>query len=428
VVPAPAGLRPFLQFTRLPARALAAARTALDEDAVFRARVAVAADEATVGRAGWLFLRRPEGWDGELAQLAATSARTTGERAERRAETSAERRAEAAGKAAARAAEALTVAREELGRASAALATERQARRAASDKAASVQGRLEELLVAAEEAGAERARLVTELAVARAAVEELTRSAGRSSDADPAGGVVPSADDVGCATRARAAASRLGDVAATLAEMTGALEAVAEELRGPPPVAPHGTGEAHAPSAAGQASPTGSEEARRAGRTPLALPPGIHDDSPEAAAALLRSPAVVVLVDGYNVSQEGWPGLSPLDQRQRLLDVLAELAARTTARIEVVFDGADTALPAPPAAHPRALRVSFSPPGMEADEVLVERAASLPSSQAVLVVSSDGWVREGALRVGANVVAAVQLLAAAGRRSGRGGGGVIPPR
>jgi hypothetical protein len=68
-VPAPAGLRPFLRFAKLPPRALTATRKALDGDDEFRARVAEAAGEADVGRAGWLFLARPKGWEEELAAL-----------------------------------------------------------------------------------------------------------------------------------------------------------------------------------------------------------------------------------------------------------------------------------------------------------------------------------------------------------------------
>ncbi|HEX2273387.1 MAG TPA: hypothetical protein VHG90_05905, partial [Acidimicrobiales bacterium] len=69
MAPAPAALRPFLHFSRLPAAALVAARRTLDADASFRARVAEEVSEAQVGRAGWLFLNRPEGWEEDLDGL-----------------------------------------------------------------------------------------------------------------------------------------------------------------------------------------------------------------------------------------------------------------------------------------------------------------------------------------------------------------------
>ncbi len=60
----PAALRPFLQFTaKVPAAAFRAARRVLDEDPLFRARVATVATEELVGRAGSLYVRRPDGWE-----------------------------------------------------------------------------------------------------------------------------------------------------------------------------------------------------------------------------------------------------------------------------------------------------------------------------------------------------------------------------
>ena len=69
VVPAPPSLRPFLHFAKLRGQAVVAARKAVDGDDDFRARVAEAVDEEEVGRAGWLWLTRPEGWEAELEAL-----------------------------------------------------------------------------------------------------------------------------------------------------------------------------------------------------------------------------------------------------------------------------------------------------------------------------------------------------------------------
>jgi predicted RNA-binding protein with PIN domain len=119
----------------------------------------------------------------------------------------------------------------------------------------------------------------------------------------------------------------------------------------------------------------------------------------------------VLLVDGYNVTMLGWPGQPIPEQRARLVDALAELVARTGADVEVVFDGAtDTAAPALGAR--RGVRVSFSPPGVEADDVVIARAAEVPAHRPITVASNDRRVREGALAAGANVVSSAQLLAA----------------
>jgi hypothetical protein len=56
--------------------------------------------------------------------------------------------------------------------------------------------------------------------------------------------------------------------------------------------------------------------------------------------------------------------------------------------------------------------VSFSPAGVEADDVLLARVADLDPSRPVVVASSDRRVRDGAAAMGANVVASAQLLAA----------------
>ena len=130
-------------------------------------------------------------------------------------------------------------------------------------------------------------------------------------------------------------------------------------------------------------------------RTPVALPGGVLDDSVAAAEHLLRTPNAVLVVDGYNVTMTGWPELAAAEQRRRLVALLADLAARTSTRVEVVFDGAEVdggaiAVPAP-----------------ARQCVLV---AQLPASRPVIVVSSDNRVREGARRGGANLLYSRQLL------------------
>ena len=51
-----------LGFARLSAAAYGTIARVLEEDGIFRARVAEAADEDEIGRAGWLYLHRPVGW------------------------------------------------------------------------------------------------------------------------------------------------------------------------------------------------------------------------------------------------------------------------------------------------------------------------------------------------------------------------------
>jgi hypothetical protein len=58
------------------------------------------------------------------------------------------------------------------------------------------------------------------------------------------------------------------------------------------------------------------------------------------------------------------------------------------------------------------VRVRFSPPDVEADDVVLERLDTLPAERSVVVASSDARVREGARRRGASVLSAPQLIAA----------------
>jgi predicted RNA-binding protein with PIN domain len=149
----------------------------------------------------------------------------------------------------------------------------------------------------------------------------------------------------------------------------------------------------------------------RARRQPVVLPPAVYDDSVEAAEHLVRVPSAVLVVDGYNVSLTGWPELTIAEQRRRLVDALAELAARSGADVRVVFDGSEMAMPGIVPTTARAVRVSFSPPGVEADDVVLDLVAQLPAHRPVIVASNDRRVQQGARRAGANVLTTDQLLA-----------------
>ena len=119
----------------------------------------------------------------------------------------------------------------------------------------------------------------------------------------------------------------------------------------------------------------------------------------------------MLLVDGYNISNALAPGRPIQEQRARLLDALHELQARTGAAVEVVFDGAPVHDPWV-AGGRTPVHVRFSPPGIEADDVLVDRIASLPGGRPVVLATSDRELRDRARRLGANLLGARQLLGA----------------
>jgi predicted RNA-binding protein with PIN domain len=61
------------------------------------------------------------------------------------------------------------------------------------------------------------------------------------------------------------------------------------------------------------------------------------------------------------------------------------------------------------------VRLQFSPPDVDADEVIIEMAEQLPSTRPVTVATSDRRVQDEVRRRGANVITTPQLLGLLGR-------------
>ena len=136
-------------------------------------------------------------------------------------------------------------------------------------------------------------------------------------------------------------------------------------------------------------------------------------EDPAALERLLALPSVHMVVDGYNVTKTGYPELSLSDQRDRLTRQLAALAARTSAEVTLVFDGAGVI--AVPTTAPRGVRVLFSDPGVLADDVIRALVTAEPEGRPVVVVTSDRAVADSVRRRGAHPVPSAVLLARLGR-------------
>lgn len=394
-VPPPPALRRYLGFAKLSTPALRAIARVVDTDDTFRARVADEVNEARVGRAGTLWLTRPDGWADELARLEAENAAAAAEHADTREERDARRRLAAAQAAAERATAAAQIRAAKLDEMRAELAAER-ARRTAAEKRI---GELEAVIAERDEAQAVSSR---RLADVEARVAELVaqQKADRRRAAEAAAALPTDAaaaeerrhvrQAVHTALhRAEELARALRELeSSALADLDDHVEAVAEAPHESPPLSP--------------------VERRRA----LSLPPGLRDDSVDAVDHLLRMPGMLLLVDGYNVSMVGWPEVPVREQRERLLAALDEKALRTGAPIEVVFDGAEVDAIGVRRQGRQLLRVRFSPPGVEADDVLLDLVGQLPPRRPVTVASSDKRVRSGARAQGANLLHARQLVAA----------------
>jgi predicted RNA-binding protein with PIN domain len=141
---------------------------------------------------------------------------------------------------------------------------------------------------------------------------------------------------------------------------------------------------------------------RRERRVRLRVPAGMTFDSPEGVESMLRTPGVVLIVDGYNVTKRAWPDFALSDQRDRLVSAVTALHARTRCDATVVFDGAEVG-PSLGVPHP-GVRVRFSEPNEEADAVVVREVGALPLTVPVVVVSSDREVRVLSQHEGATVV------------------------
>lgn len=428
----PSGLRRYLGFAKLSPATLRAIALVVDSDDGFRARVAAEVNQDDVGPAGWLWLTRPQGWSDGVARLQEDADAAAGAAAAARSERNARRKLKAARTATDKAEAKARARAAELDEVRAHLADER-ARRSAAE------AELDKLRTELQRAHQERARAVQELKDAEA------RLAARAAEADQAlarmreletemesGGALPMGEDTTSEITSHAVGSvdpsaftqalqATAEGVHTLSQALGNLAALLEQARGTagaPTVGraprqasgqrPDDVDATVAPHAAPQAVRNSRQPA--APRLPVTLPGGVADNSVEAAAFLLKTPRVLVLVDGYNVSMCGWPELRIAEQRGRLLSALDETAARSGADVEVIFDGTDVEPAIGLQTASRGVRQRFSPPDIEADDELLDLLAQTPASRPTVVVSSDNRVREGARRHGANLVHARQLL------------------
>jgi predicted RNA-binding protein with PIN domain len=404
VEPAPPTLRPYLGFSRLPDTALEPVRRAVDDDDDFRARVLEAASEDELGEAPWLWLARPDGWEERLAELEEAVRREQETEQEAREERSARRRVvqlEAAlRRAEARAAEQTAraqQAREEM-------TAERNRRREVERASAAVRDELARARVERDGALADRddlraalARAEADLAARPAEVSSPQGGSDRAAPVETAPAVIVDTD---------ALARALGEATAALGNAAEAVAAAVSAVSVSAPEEPTSAEDADV-----TARPGREQAPAPARRHPARLPGGVFDDSLQAAEHLLRIPSVLLLVDGYNVSNAVWPGLPLPDQRTRLTDALGELQARTGAAVQIVFDGAVGQGPWVAGGRP-AVQVRFSPPDVEADDVLVEIIEGEPPGRTVVLATSDRELRDRARRLGANLLGARQLSAA----------------
>lgn len=381
VVP-PAALRPLRSFRKLPKSALDTVVVAVHRDEAFRRVVIDEVDEREVGRAAMIWLQQDAGWQTKLEAYLEDDGPS-----EAAPDTKAlQRKLSGAERKATRAAEQSAALEVELARQTERVETVRAqlramqrerdaarrdatAARAELDSLQSAHARLEQTMAKRDD---ERRRL-------RERVRELEERALGPVNARET-------RELQRLTRAVAASAR-----AAAADADALDRELGERLTQEPKVA--------------TATP------RQARRRPTRLPSGIVDDSVAGAEHLVSRPGAVLLVDGYNATLSSWPELALDHQRDRLLALLHDLTARLPGlEIHVIFDGDDQVIVAGRRRR-SVVHVHFSPPSVEADDVVLAMVDDLPVSRVVIVASNDRRVRDASRAGGANVIS-VQLLLA----------------
>jgi predicted RNA-binding protein with PIN domain len=365
----PVGLRRFLRFHKLPPTALAQVRAAIEGDPDFRKRLASVATTELVDEIGMLWLSRPDDWEQAIADLLPQRV-VDGESALRRAE----RRRSAAEEGAARS-------RAELLGITAELERERAAKSALTSERDRLLGELGEVRARLREA--QRAEHSTAQALAKVESEmvELRRSA-----VGPLPTSFPPVD-------VTAARGLLDDAVLASTDIVRLLNEALAEL---------------APVEDGHSDPARHNRQRQARRKPTRLPGGVLAGSIEAAEFHLRIKGAQVLVDGYNVAKLGWPTLDLEHQREQSIMAAENLAKRWNMTMTIVFDGASVE-----GAHSstrRRVRITYSPAGMSADDLLRAEVTGADVAKPVVVVTNDRAIITDVAALGASTVSSDDFL------------------
>ncbi|WP_420436464.1 NYN domain-containing protein [Candidatus Poriferisocius sp.] len=376
----PTRLKQLLTFKKFSERALDQVRQVVEDDEEFRERVVEAINEKKVGRVGWLWLARPDGWEKECAELSAA--------AEQESEMAAD-------------AQSHRVLEQRLRRAEAALEkAERQREKSGRDRN---EARLESTQARAEarQSQEESIKLATELAKTRGDLDAIQKNLERIQRKESR------TDD-----RLKKAQKEIERLNRELRDSRQQHEEEVGRLKERLAVAEVEVAAAREAGFTPPREPEHESPPPLTRRTPVTLPPGMLKDTVVATEHLLRTPKVVMLVDGYNVTFKSWQGFPVREQRMRLLQRLEEMSARyPEAEIVVVFDGTATDYDyISTTARSLGVTVRFSPAGIEADDVIIERCRDYPLWQPLVVVSHDSRVRESARKLGANLVQPSKLL------------------
>lgn len=121
-------------------------------------------------------------------------------------------------------------------------------------------------------------------------------------------------------------------------------------------------------------------------RKEVKIPAGLSAEAPAALRTVFAQEDLVVLIDGYNVSLNSF-GTLPLElQRERTIACAASIESRFHPSCVVVFDGQSSTTRGRVQSK---VHVVYSPSGITADDVIVERIRVTPPDRPIVVVTSD---------------------------------------
>lgn len=153
--------------------------------------------------------------------------------------------------------------------------------------------------------------------------------------------------------------------------------------------------------------------AEQAGPRPAArIPVGLRADTAEGIDALLRTPRLVVVVDGSAAAALVWSEESVDERRKRLVAALRALHARYRCDLDAVFS-VDEGEPVGRVGRP-GVRAVFSAAGESVGAAMARQVAAIPATVPVLAVCSDPRLAAEAGRHGATVIAVEPFRAVLG--------------
>ncbi len=159
--------------------------------------------------------------------------------------------------------------------------------------------------------------------------------------------------------------------------------------------------------------PTKAQLKEPKARSFLPVPLGRLEDDPKTLAEWLGTKAVLLLIDGYNVTKHkaGFGDLTLEAQRDRLFDLATGLARKFSIETTIVFDGSN--IPRTSGSRKRSpVKVEYSRNGEIADDHLVALIEKLPP-RPVIVVTNDKELQGRVRALKATVATSPQFLALA---------------